>query len=333
MLAIERAGVPVVACVQGTAVAGGAQLVAGCDLAYAAEGARFGMTGINLGLFCSTPAVPLSRSVGPKAAMDLLLTGRLIDAAEAARIGLINAAVPGDGLEAHVAEVAASIAEKPPEVVRLGKALLQPAAADGHGGRLCRGGCRDGGEPGTAGDGCRDRRLSAAAADGVITPAFARTMARYNAEMNRRMVGAAAGLPDAQRRQDAGLFWRSIHGTFSHLLWADHIWMARLAGWERPAAALAESGRYHEGDFADFALRRRSTDAELVAWADVVDETWLAGELTWFSGATGREQRHPRGLLLAHVANHQTHHRGQVHALLTRFGADPGATDLPFVLE
>jgi enoyl-CoA hydratase/carnithine racemase len=125
MLAIERGGTPVIACVQGTAAAGGCQLVAACDLAYAADTARFGLTGINLGLFCSTPAVPVSRSVAAKPAMELLLTGRLIDAAEAARIGLVNAAVPAEALEAKVDDIAAAIADKPPEVIRMGKALFQ----------------------------------------------------------------------------------------------------------------------------------------------------------------------------------------------------------------
>lgn len=124
MLDIERMGTPVIACVQGTAAAGGCQLVAACDLAYAAESARFGLTGINLGLFCSTPAVPVSRAVMQKAAMEMLLTGRLIDAAEAVRVGLINAVVAAEELEAKVTGIATAIAEKPPEAIRLGKALF-----------------------------------------------------------------------------------------------------------------------------------------------------------------------------------------------------------------
>ncbi len=124
MLEIERSGTPVIACVQGTAVAGGCQLVAACDLAYAADTARFGMTGIKLGLFCSTPSVPLARSVAAKPAMEMLLTGGLIDAAEAVRIGLINMAVAADALEATVSRIGASIAEKPRDVVRLGKELF-----------------------------------------------------------------------------------------------------------------------------------------------------------------------------------------------------------------
>lgn len=124
MLLMQRLDKPVIACVQGAAVAGGCQLVAACDLAYAADSARFGVSGINLGLFCSTPSVPLSRSVGRKAAMEMLLTGELIDAARAARIGLINEAVPADRLGAMVEEKAALIAGKLAPALSLGKALF-----------------------------------------------------------------------------------------------------------------------------------------------------------------------------------------------------------------
>lgn len=112
---------PVIAKVQGAAVAAGCQLVATCDLAYAVETARFGVNGIDLGLFCATPSVALSRAVLPRQALELLLTGRLIPADRAAEIGLINAAVPADALDDAVAETAARIAGKLPAAVELGK--------------------------------------------------------------------------------------------------------------------------------------------------------------------------------------------------------------------
>lgn len=124
MMAIRACPQPVIAKVQGAAVAAGCQLVATCDLAYAADTARFGVSGINLGLFCSTPSVALSRAVQPKQALDLLLTGRLIDAARAAEIGLISAVVSAGELDAQVAETAELIAGKVPEAVRLGKELF-----------------------------------------------------------------------------------------------------------------------------------------------------------------------------------------------------------------
>ena len=115
---------PVIARVQGAAVAAGCQLVASCDLAFAVDTARFAVSGINLGLFCSTPGVALARAVGRKDALDLLLTGRFAGAAEAVAMGLINRAVPAANLDAAVDEAAAAIAAKPPEAVALGKAVF-----------------------------------------------------------------------------------------------------------------------------------------------------------------------------------------------------------------
>jgi enoyl-CoA hydratase/carnithine racemase len=121
MLSIRQSRKPFIARVQGAAVAAGCQLVATCDLAYAADTARFGVNGINLGLFCSTPSVAVSRAILPKQALDLLLTGRLVDAQRAAELGLINRAMPAGELDAAVAETARLIAEKLPEAIALGK--------------------------------------------------------------------------------------------------------------------------------------------------------------------------------------------------------------------
>jgi enoyl-CoA hydratase/carnithine racemase len=112
---------PVIAMVRGVATAAGCQLVASCDLAFAEEGASFGTTGIQIGLFCSTPSVAVSRNLGRKRALQLLLTGERIDAATAADWGLINEAVPADRLEARVREVADQILRWSPLVVGLGK--------------------------------------------------------------------------------------------------------------------------------------------------------------------------------------------------------------------
>ncbi len=125
MLAIGASPKPVIARVHGAAVAAGCQLVASCDLAYAAEDARFAVSGIDLGLFCSTPSVALSRMVGRKAALEMLLTGRFIGAVEAQTIGLINRAAPTADLDQVVDEAAGAIAAKVPEAVALGKALFR----------------------------------------------------------------------------------------------------------------------------------------------------------------------------------------------------------------
>jgi enoyl-CoA hydratase/carnithine racemase len=124
MMTIQRLPQPVIACVHGIATAAGCQLVAMCDLAVAADSARFAVSGVNLGLFCATPAVPLSRNLSRKAALEMLLTGEFIDAREAKQQGLINRVAPPGELDATVASLAASICAKPVEAVRAGKGLF-----------------------------------------------------------------------------------------------------------------------------------------------------------------------------------------------------------------
>jgi enoyl-CoA hydratase/carnithine racemase len=112
---------PVIAKVQGTATAAGSELVASCDLAIAADSARFATPGVNIGLWCLSPQVAVSRAIAPKHAMQMLLTGELIDAEKALRFGLINEAVPADELDATVDELARRIASKSPYAVAMGK--------------------------------------------------------------------------------------------------------------------------------------------------------------------------------------------------------------------
>lgn len=121
MLAIVHLAKPVIARVHGVATAAGCQLVASCDLAVAAETARFATPGVNIGLFCSTPMVALSRAVAPKQAMQMLLTGDLIDAPTALRFGLVNELVPAADLVARTAALAGQIAAKSPLTLAMGK--------------------------------------------------------------------------------------------------------------------------------------------------------------------------------------------------------------------
>lgn len=121
---------PVIAQVQGVATAAGCQLVASCDLAVASERARFGVNGISIGLFCSTPAVALGRAIPPKAAFEMLATGDFIPAARAAELGLINRAIAEDRLEAETLALAHNIAAKPPSAMRLGKATFYRQRAE-----------------------------------------------------------------------------------------------------------------------------------------------------------------------------------------------------------
>ncbi|WP_243371432.1 enoyl-CoA hydratase [Microvirga solisilvae] len=124
MQSIVNLPVPVIARVHGMATAAGCQLVASCDLAIAAESASFAVSGINVGLFCSTPAVALSRNVAPKQAFEMLVTGRFVSAAEAVTYGLINRVAPDAELDAAVAELTSSICSKSPVAIRTGKAMF-----------------------------------------------------------------------------------------------------------------------------------------------------------------------------------------------------------------
>lgn len=124
MLSIVKLPVPVIARVHGIATAAGCQLVAQCDLAVASEEAKFAVSGVSYGLFCSTPSVPLLRNVPAKHAMEMLVTGEFIDAREAAQRGLVNRAVPPEQLDAEIERLVASILEKPRLAIAMGKELF-----------------------------------------------------------------------------------------------------------------------------------------------------------------------------------------------------------------
>lgn len=167
----------------------------------------------------------------------------------------------------------------------------------------------------------------------MISPAHVQVMARYNRWQNRSIYAAADTLPDRERRSTRGAFFGSIHNTLNHLLWGDRMWMHRLAGWPAPNPKnIRESTSYFE-DWDALKHERQDCDDAIIAWADGLVPSMLEGELGWFSGAVGREVAKPKWLLVTHLFNHQTHHRGQVHCLLTQLGAKPQDTDLPFMPE
>jgi len=131
MMALRKLPVPVIARVQGVATAAGCQLVAQCDLAVAVDSARFGVNGIDVGLFCATPSVPLSRNMQPKQAMEMLVTGGFIDAAEAQRRGLVNRVVGKDQLDAEIESLLQAILAKPRLALAMGKQLFYQQAEMG----------------------------------------------------------------------------------------------------------------------------------------------------------------------------------------------------------
>jgi len=161
----------------------------------------------------------------------------------------------------------------------------------------------------------------------MIDSSYVQRLARYNRWQNENLYGVADALSDAERRRERGAFFGTIHGTLSHLLWADRIWMSRFAGTPRPAGGIPESVSLY-GDWGELKRERAAFDGVIVDWADELNDDTVAGDLTWFSGAIKAEVSRPKWLLLTHMFNHQTHHRGQVHCMLTQAGGKPGDTDL-----
>ncbi len=161
----------------------------------------------------------------------------------------------------------------------------------------------------------------------MISTQHARTMARYNRWMNRNLYDCGARLTDAQRKEDVGAFFKSLHGTLNHLLLADRVWMGRFAGpvWVPATGSLAEE---LHSDFAPLRKARDELDMRIVAWADGLTDEAIASELRYVSITNPAPRSIPMWLAVAHFFNHQTHHRGQVTTLLMQRGIDPGVTDL-----
>ena len=166
----------------------------------------------------------------------------------------------------------------------------------------------------------------------MISTDHVRLMARYNHWQNSSLYREAEALGDAVRREQRGAFFSSIHGTLSHLYWGDAIWLHRFAGTPKPAGGIKDSvNLFPEWD--DLSAARQALDQSINDWAVRVEPDWLTKDMCWFSGAQGREVCKPHWLLVTHFFNHQTHHRGQVHAMVTAAGGQPDDTDLAFMPE
>jgi uncharacterized damage-inducible protein DinB len=152
-----------------------------------------------------------------------------------------------------------------------------------------------------------------------------RVQADYNRWMNERLYAVCAGIGDAERRRDLGAFFHSIHGTLNHILLADYIWLGRLKQRPFPAISL---GQELYADFAELRARRAATDGELVDYVARLVPDDLSGVVRYTSVTSGKASALPLVVVLSHVFNHQTHHRGQVTALVSRLGHDVGVMDL-----
>jgi uncharacterized damage-inducible protein DinB len=162
----------------------------------------------------------------------------------------------------------------------------------------------------------------------MVTSEYCGAMARYNAWMNSRLYALCATLPEAELHADRGAFFGSVYATLNHIAYADLAFLARFTG---DPPVVPELGVDLFGGFVALRGERESLDARLVAWAATLTPEWLAETLTYTSKVDGATRTRPRWLLVAHLFNHQTHHRGQVTTLLTQQGHDMGSTDLPFM--
>ncbi len=157
---------------------------------------------------------------------------------------------------------------------------------------------------------------------------YAALMAEYNVWMNDKIYAACAGLSPEELKRDRGAFFRSIHATLNHVLWGDRVWLGRFNGKTYPVGAI---GADLYDQFADLRAARHEMDQELLGWARGVTQAWLDEPMTWQSRVYAFTQTQPRWVLVVQMFNHQTHHRGQVHAMLTPLGIDVGATDVPLL--
>lgn len=162
----------------------------------------------------------------------------------------------------------------------------------------------------------------------MITPAHAQMMARYNVWQNQSLYDAADTLTDDERQRDRAAFWGSMHGTLKHVLWGDQIWMSRFDGTATPIAHNEPASAHDLSTWDGLKRARVEFDETIVAWTDRLTEDWLRDDLTWYSGAAGQHVTKAKWILVTHFFNHQTHHRGQVHCMLTQAGAKPDDTDL-----
>ncbi|MEQ9259124.1 MAG: DinB family protein [Roseovarius sp.] len=162
----------------------------------------------------------------------------------------------------------------------------------------------------------------------MITPEYCRMMARYNAWQNRQIELGLQGMSLEALKADHGTFFGSILGTLNHLLWGDAIWMSRFdRGFEKPAGGIKESVDLCP-TLGTWSAERFRLDAQIAAWAEDLHAVDLAGRFTFTSAVLGGEVSRPIALCVVHMFNHQTHHRGQIHAMMTRTGLDAPVTDL-----
>lgn len=157
-------------------------------------------------------------------------------------------------------------------------------------------------------------------------------MAQYNAWQNKGLRKIVETMDEKELRKDRKAFFGSIMGTLNHLLWGDLLWMARFDGGESPDSTIKDSVDLTL-NATEWATERFRADGRIQLWADGLKSIDLTGDVAWFSVSINADMSRPKTACIAHFFNHQTHHRGQIHAMLTAAGVSPQATDLVLMPE
>ncbi|SEQ83487.1 DinB family protein [Thalassovita taeanensis] len=161
----------------------------------------------------------------------------------------------------------------------------------------------------------------------MISVQYCLTMARYNAWQNKMMKAVLESMDDVALHADRGAFFGSIWATANHVLWADRMWMSRFEGKVPPTGGIAGSVTMTP-TLPVWGAERFRTDAHVILWAEQLHALDLVGDLRWHSGALGRDVSKPVALCIAHMFNHQAHHRGQIHAMVTAAGHEAWVSDV-----
>jgi uncharacterized damage-inducible protein DinB len=162
----------------------------------------------------------------------------------------------------------------------------------------------------------------------MITASHSQLMAQYNEWMNSRMYVLCASIPDAELHRDRGAFFRAIYASLNHIAYGDLAFLSRFTG---TPSVVPEPGADLFGTFSLLRAERATLDKRILAWSESLSPAWLAQPLTYTSKIDGKSRTVPKWVLVTHMFNHQTHHRGQVTTLLSQMGLDVGATDIPFM--
>lgn len=164
----------------------------------------------------------------------------------------------------------------------------------------------------------------------MIDNAYCSTMAEYNQWMNERLFSTCASLSDHQRKEDRSAFFGSVHRTLNHILYGDLAFMSRFTG---TPDSVPELGVDLHDDFQELRQVRSALDTRICDWAQSLTAEWLGEDLTYKSMVDGVTRTVPRWILVTHMFNHETHHRGQITTLLSQMNVDMGTTDIPFMAK